>query len=370
VHTLLTLSVVTFYYRDLNMSIVPALVFDGKSNFLNWAHQVSFQFDLETWNVVIGKTKRPEDISECESASVQATHKASVLNWSKLNREALAKIFCLLKNDVVTNLRNLNTAYEVWTRLHVLYTKGTSQHVQSWKQKLYNFKMLPNETIDQMQSRLEDIVSNLDRLNSPISDEDKVGFVLNTIHDKFPFFPSAWESVATAEQTFSNLIARLLREESRLPNKGDDSNNVALLTTTKNDKFRSCNCTHQDSCSLTSKSKNTCSYCNKQGHSADRCYKRKNDLKQKSKPSAKSRQNSTNTSNYSSAFAAIVSNSESERWIADNGATDHLTHRRDWFLEYESLPAPHPVRLGDRQTVSAVGIGSVEANTPFGRIII
>ena len=44
-------------------------------------------------------------------------------------------------------------------------------------------------------------------------------------------------------------------------------------------------------------------------------------------------------------------------WIADTGATSHMTPHRHWFSSY--TPTKRPIRLADNQLVYAVGIGSV-----------
>jgi hypothetical protein len=44
-------------------------------------------------------------------------------------------------------------------------------------------------------------------------------------------------------------------------------------------------------------------------------------------------------------------------WIADTGATSHMTPNRHWFLEYK--PCKIPVRLADNNVIYAAGVGSI-----------
>ncbi|UYV77889.1 hypothetical protein LAZ67_15002683 [Cordylochernes scorpioides] len=53
-----------------------------------------------------------------------------------------------------------------------------------------------------------------------------------------------------------------------------------------------------------------------------------------------------------SAFLAETKDS----WIADSGATDHMTFRREWFSTFEEIPeGVHPVCLGDGKQIYAKG---------------
>jgi hypothetical protein len=44
-------------------------------------------------------------------------------------------------------------------------------------------------------------------------------------------------------------------------------------------------------------------------------------------------------------------------WIADTGATSHMTPNREWFKEYK--PCQVPVRLADHNVIYAAGVGTI-----------
>jgi len=56
-----------------------------------------------------------------------------------------------------------------------------------------------------------------------------------------------------------------------------------------------------------------------------------------------------------------ASNGADNVWIADTGATAHMTPRREWFASYRPLRTP--VRLADGNIVHSAGIGTVQAFT-------
>ncbi|UYV63214.1 hypothetical protein LAZ67_2003462 [Cordylochernes scorpioides] len=67
-------------------------------------------------------------------------------------------------------------------------------------------------------------------------------------------------------------------------------------------------------------------------------------------PSSSARDDSCAFSAETSAFLAETKDS----WIADSGATDHMTFRREWFSTFEEIPeGVHPVCLGDGKKIYA-----------------
>ena len=50
-------------------------------------------------------------------------------------------------------------------------------------------------------------------------------------------------------------------------------------------------------------------------------------------------------------------------WVADTGATSHMTPHRHWFSSY--TPHRTPIRLADNNVVYSVGIGSVRFTPVF-----
>lgn len=120
-------------------------IFDGKTNFLNWAHQVSYHFRVnDVWEAITGIAVAPSPLPEDASDIDKAAFAAAMNVWRKLNDKAISMILVLLENNIVTSLRTLGTAKEIWDRLHAIYTKGSSNHAQHFRQKLHNFKFTSN----------------------------------------------------------------------------------------------------------------------------------------------------------------------------------------------------------------------------------
>ncbi|UYV60463.1 hypothetical protein LAZ67_1001224, partial [Cordylochernes scorpioides] len=192
-------------------------------------------------------------------------------------------------------------------------------------------------------------------------EKKKLKLRLGSLPDKYMNFITAWDSVSSEEKTLENLTARLLKEES-LQDHWDSSGNSkpdnALMTFSKfNRNSTASNKQQQHQQSIKDKKKNThCGYCKKKGHWWKECYKRKEEQKGQ-QPSSSSRDDSCAFSAETSAFLAETKDS----WIADSGATDHMTFRREWFSTFEEIPeGVHPVCLGDGKQIYAKGKGNID----------
>ena len=60
----------------------------------------------------------------------------------------------------------------------------------------------------------------------------------------------------------------------------------------------------------------------------------------------------------SSKGAFCVGSPSSDVWLIDSGASSHMTNQKELLSDYIELETPKKVRLGDGQSVDAVGIGT------------
>ncbi|UYV66529.1 hypothetical protein LAZ67_4001965 [Cordylochernes scorpioides] len=220
--------------------------------------------------------------------------------------------------------------------------------------------MNPNDNIATHISKVETLAQQMKDLGEPISDVALITKIICSLPDKYKNFITAWDSVSSEEKTLENLTARLLKEES-LQDHWDSSGNFkpdnALVTFSKFKRNSTAsNKQQQHQQSIKDKKKNThCGYCKKKGHWWKECYKRKEEQKGQ-QPSSSARDDSCAFSAETSAFLAETKDS----WIADSGATDHMTFRREWFSTFEEIPeGVHPVCLGDGKKIYAKGKGNI-----------
>jgi hypothetical protein len=70
--------------------------------------------------------------------------------------------------------------------------------------------------------------------------------------------------------------------------------------------------------------------------------------------------------NFDNPIRLFMSNGETQaetnKWVIDSGATEHMCSHRDWFVSYHPLPVPKKVQLGNGAIIYAPGTGNVALN--------
>ncbi|UYV74915.1 hypothetical protein LAZ67_12001794 [Cordylochernes scorpioides] len=253
---------------------------------------------------------------------------AKFSNWKKKDAKSKMLITTALEFKYLQQIVNCQTSAEMWKKLSTIYVLKSETNKYLLQQRFFEYKMNPNDNIATHISKVETLAQQMKDL--------------------------AWDSVSSEEKTLENMTARLLKEES-LQDHWDSSGNFkpdnALVTFSKFKRnLTASNKQQQHQQSIKDKKKNThCGYCKKKGHWWKECYKRKEEQKGQ-QPSSSSRDDSCAFSAETSAFLAETKDS----WIADSGATDHMTFRREWFSTFEEIPeGVHPVCLGDGKKIYA-----------------
>ncbi|KAK9708960.1 hypothetical protein QE152_g26930 [Popillia japonica] len=143
-----------------------------------------------------------------------------------------------------------------------------------------------------------------------------------------------WECTPLADRKKDNLTARILKEEKRLNETDASMNALALQINTLNVKKRDGKGKEKKKKNIEELKKNTkCNFCHIKGHWYRECPKRKAKKSTEEKNGEKSDDVSTYICDVS-LFYSSTSESDADVWIADSGASMHMTSRRDLFSEF------------------------------------
>ncbi|UYV68055.1 hypothetical protein LAZ67_5002921 [Cordylochernes scorpioides] len=217
-------------------------------------------------------------------------------------------------NQTTQKLRYLNNMRE---ELKSRFRKNYLSLLVQRNRRIYNPKLQAGDVV------FVALAQQMKDLGEPISDVALITKIICSLPDKYKNFITAWDSVSSEEKTLENLTARLLKEES-LQDHWDSSGNFkpdnALMTFSK---------------------------FNRNSTASNKQQQHQQSIKDKKK----------NTHSETSAFLAETKDS----WIADSGATDHMTSRREWFSTFEEIPeGVHPVCLEDGKKIYAKGKGNID----------
>ncbi|UYV77601.1 hypothetical protein LAZ67_15001684 [Cordylochernes scorpioides] len=272
--------------------------FDG-DNFHLWKFQMK----------IILEAKDLLSITDGSEVKPEIEDIAKFSNWKKKDAKSKMLITTALEFKYLQQIVNCQTSAEMWKKLSTIYELKSETNKYLLQQRFFEYKMNPNDNIATHIFKVETLAQQMKDLGSH------------------------WDS------------------------SGNFKPDNALMTFSKFNRNSTASNKQQHQQSIKDKKKNThCGYCKKKGHWWKECYKRKEEQKGQ-QPSSSARDDSCAFSAETSAFLAETKDS----WIADSGATDHMTFRREWFSTFEEIPeGVHPVCLGDGKKIYAKGKGNID----------
>lgn len=152
---------------------------------------------------------------------------------------------------------------------------------------------------------------------------------------------SVWESVPLADRTVNKLTARLRLIEMRLPERRGESSALIPTKTKTNDKEFD-------------NDERKCYKSHKGGHLARNFPTKK--IGSTSSSAGNSRREVVPSGE---AFVCTENIIDTEQWLADSGASAHMTHNKDRFVTYETFHIPREVQIRNGEVIHAHGQGNI-----------
>lgn len=325
------------------MDKIPVTKFNG-TDFGLWKYQMLVYLDYHgLYDVTSGKQARPEAQPE---------------NWDVLDKKAKYILTQSLELSQVRHIINCKTSNEIWSRFEALYEQKNETSVHLLLAKFFEYKMDPNKmSVSEHVSNVEQMARQLEDLGHKQDETTIITKILHSLPANFRSMISAWDSVSKNEQTLVNLLPRLMKEEQlarsfgELKVSGDDESVALYMKKSKHVKKLK-----QDKKMF----KGKCFNCDEEGHTARQCKKPKRERKQANSASYSKK------SPHEDAFTASFLSTQSKRlyedqWLADSGASNHMTFRRDWFKTFEEINNKSvQVTVGNNDVVYARGRGNIK----------
>jgi len=223
-------------------------------------------------------------------------------------------------------------------------------------------------------------VSKLKNLGERVSDHMIEGFVLAALPSSFRTFVTVWKGIGESERTLSNLFNRILaeiednklfhvREDKALLIRGRRTGNKRQSNFVKNKTPVKPNPSNQNYgqpskqngnyTNPQSKPSGTCHYCKKPGHWIKDCRKLEAKRKQEGQFQGMNKGNRDSPRQ----IALMTRESKTTKWIADSGASRHMTSDTEVFSQFEYFNEPKSIYLADDKAVEALGSGQIVTST-------
>lgn len=318
--------------------------FDG-SNFLTWKFEVTqVLVSLGIQDIVTGERIIPGD--DLASATSRKT-------WIKDNAKAMFVICSSMETKQKHPMITCTSARAMWEKLSQIHEQKSVANKLILTQRFHEYKMDSSESIVSHVAKIEHLAQQLKDIGQHVDDVMIMAKILGSLPSKYNALRTAWDSVPESKQTVDTLLERLIKEETNLTKEDDATTSALAAISTKKNADKTKNKQQQDR----KKKYFECYFCKKPGHIARYCRQRMKGEKFQGK-----------TENQSGHFAMLVQEEPTDGlkdvWLADSGASKHITYRRDWFVDFQATSGD-VIRLGDNGLCNIDGIGTIKVEA-FG----
>ncbi|GFR10076.1 retrovirus-related Pol polyprotein from transposon TNT 1-94 [Trichonephila clavata] len=277
----------------------------GAANWSKWKRQIELLLrHHDVHDVVCGDRECPRLPAEASAEAIAAYEKAQK---AFIKDDSLAQLILVGNmDDSNAELTSVcNTAKSVWETLLSVYEQSSGQRLDRLMEKFFRSE---KELEDDIANHIAKLQRNFSELNDELRHVAKT-----TLPDLL---------------LMSRIMSTLPSEYFEFKSVWDRTDSTALVATRKK---------------VFKKPERKCCVCRKPGHLAKDCWKKG------SKPKVEG-----------DAFVCTVEGvPESEVWIADSGASAHMTKHKNYFVDFTKFVSPKPVYVGNSDAIMAYGHGTV-----------
>lgn len=264
----------------------------------------------------------------------------------------ITKTFLLfsMNREHRNKINHCKTASEIWSAISNIYENKSKRAINTLWKRLFNYKIASAADISSSISEMQTIVSSLRSRDIKVDESCLIGCIECALPEEFNDWVINW-NMRDSEPTLNELINNL-------------NNYVETLKTTEAKAMAATAHRNQHN-SKPKDDRKTCKYCKLSGHDVSECRKL---LRKKAEEAAKTTSNNDSSKPKTAEFAmmATISDGSSSSWLADSGASLHMTHNLSWLHNYRKIISPINIRLGDDRIIQALGFGDIK--TPEGTL--
>lgn len=238
---------------------------------------------------------------------------------------ALAKICLSCEPHLYQIVRNATTARDAWKSLSDTFEdKGLYRRVLLLR-KLHRVEYGHFAGMSDYIEGVLKLVTQLADIGKVIDDAETAEILLSGLPEEFNILVSSLEAANLSGTLSSEVVRTRLLQEDHRRSQSNTTDNLAFMA---NRKKKSNN--------------NLCTYCQKKGHSASRCFKKK-------------REEARKTGQEHTMFASAYSATHSNEYVLDSGASSHMAG--DLSLLHETKSKKCVITVANGQQLNSEVIG-------------
>lgn len=311
---------------------------------LNGSNYQLWKFQMNAYMKARGLTDNVQGKEPSTNASAQI-----LAEYERNEGKSMNALIQSLDSERANFVLSCTTAKQMVDKLSSIYEKNSEIRVMNLYEEYFSLKMKEDDSVANYVSKVNQLASEIEAQGEKLSDKMKMCRIISSLPNKFNNYKTVWYNTKES-RTLDTMLSSLQLEEDNL--KKNDANdgvqsNVAFAAKAKY-KSKSKKPVNIDEL----KKKTKCNVCQQVGHWARECPQNKNG----SKPSKKQKEK-----NDLAFYATINSdnNSKSDIWIADSGASSHMSFHYEWFTEYSKYSEKRVVQIANNECLAIHGVGTI-----------
>jgi len=335
-----------------SIDIIRTVMKLDSMNYPIWKFQITLALKrLGLYKVMMGEETKP--LMDFES-------------WVNKDQEAQASISGSIQPEYFHLVQSCETSHDMWKSIEATFSDKSEFTRQCLMNQFFSYEASESKPLGEIYREVVDIASNLRSKGEQISDMSIVTKIVSSLPDsKYKYFKASWDSVPAENQTLTYLQLRLRKQDQLMELERGRKKETPKAAYNLNKSFNKMNLGQRQNndrkqMSIQEKKKKyPCRYCNRLGHFANECFKRKKDQEY-----GKNGQNNWKTNpkfnksveKVKVAFA--LTGSEVDSWfIQDSGTGQHISGDRKLFSHLE--PYEEKLYTADKKEVTAKGKGVI-----------
>lgn len=300
-----------------------------------------------------------------------------------------------LDSSLISKVIHCATAQQIWSCLCGIYENRTSFALTDLIGRMNSYKMKNLDEVESGVSAIQSMACSIKALGGIADNSTIESAILRALPRSFQSFVTSWSFLESEKRTLENLHAHLMRTVCILrSNDISESKERALVAQQSKTSDKTKNIQGSPQNRDAKRNNLFCKYCKKTNHLVKDCRKLAKKKKEtnaesspdkqevaKPQPEQVTQEKSPKTEDSQAsarvAYGLIATIGKSHRclkastdskfttsyWIADSGASFHMTSHFEWLAGYVELTDKFPVRLGDDREVMVHGKGFIETTS-------
>ena len=328
---------------------------EGKSNWSTWKYKMGILLRAVKGglDLVEGRLQLPTPVEEEASAEDQTKYKKTLTEFHQLDSHVLLIMTINMTQETLEKVMRYTSARDVWLELHRLYDGSIEDKSYDVCMQFFSYVKPADDDVTTHTSNLKNLWNSLQKeiskdrsCNCELPEILLICKILETLPADYFSFKSSWMLMSKNDRTIDNLTVQLCAFEKALSSKYESK---------------------QDVLHIERKSRNIiCNYCKQKGHIVRNCTKWKADGRPPKPVKRKTYNNNVKAKNVSllaEKTSVLSCETDQINWYVDNGATNHITNRKDLFQSFLPFDKYQDVTTANGDVVRAIGHGTIRVES-------